>query len=170
MKNRFKLYLLLLIVTAGCQNQSEEKKTPEKKDYISKEIRTGGYRLTMQLPSSPVVKGAYDVSFNEERGELNIKNGAEFGLIIYEDESQLEATKNQINQHPYYSVEVVEESDSTLLYRFYVDGSPKDLWHFYAERKIGQPLTLFKSNDQMEFTEFYARKMLASALTTEQLP
>jgi hypothetical protein len=148
---------------SGSSTKSETKKV-EKPQWVEIDANTGGYNLQIFAPLPEITKGEATVTFMENTGELNISTGEYFNYSLYEDESQMETTINDIKHHPFYNVEIVEQTDSTLLYRFYVEGMNKENWHFYAERSLGQPLLIVRSNSDMMFSEFYARKMMDSAL------
>jgi len=136
----------------------------ENQQWTSVESREGGYALKVFIPTPDIVNGATKIEYLEDRGELRVMAGEEFNFIIYEDESQMNMILNEINGHPFYKVEIVEQTDSTLLYRYFLENGSKEIWHFYSERSLGQPLLMIRSNQSGDFNEFYARKMFESSL------
>ena len=141
----------------------------EKEQWTVLEARDGGYALQIFVPTSEIVKKEPKIEYVENMGELRIVAGEEFDYYIYEDESQMNMILNEIKSHPFYKVEIIEQTDSTLLYRFFLEIENKEVWHFYSERSLGQPLLMIRSNQNGHFNEFYARKMLESSLKLTSL-
>lgn len=136
----------------------------EKEQWTVLEARDGGYALQIFVPTPEIVKEEPKIEYVENRGELWVVAGEEFEYYIYEDESQMNMILNEIKSHPFYKVEIVEQTDSTLLYRYFLENENKEVWHFYSERSLGQLLLMIRSNQNGDFSEFYARKMLESSL------
>jgi hypothetical protein len=148
-------------VDSNAKTKNVEK---EKQQWTVVEAREGGYSLQVFVPTPEIVKGEVKIEYLEDRGELKVVAGEVFDYIIYEDESQMNMILNEINNHPFYKVEIVEQTDSTLLYRFFLEDRSKEVWHFYSERSLGQPLLMIRSNHNGDFNEYFARKMLESSL------
>ena len=146
---------------SGTKTKNVEK---DKQEWIVVEANEGGYALQVFIPYSEKVKNEINVEYLEDSGELKVVAGVDFDYSLFEDESQMNMVLNEIENHPFYKVEIVEQTDSTLLYRFFLDDGSKEVWHFYSERSLGQPLLLIRSNQNGMFNEFYARKMLESSL------
>ena len=166
-----KIFLAAILVSAfwACESESgntEKAKTNEKvkPQWVEMEALAGGYALNVFVLVSEVAKNEAKIEYLEDTGELMVSTGEHFDLLMYEDESQMESTLNEIKNHPFYDVEIIEQTDSTLLYRYFIENRDNDNWQFYAERSLGLPLLLVRSNNDGVFKEFYARKMLESAL------
>jgi hypothetical protein len=167
MKTNILIVAVLLSIFWACGTESSTKSETiivEKPQWVEIDANTGGYNLQIFVPILEIVKGEPSIKFMENTGELNIRAGEYFDYSLYEDESQMETTINEIKHHPFYEVEIVQQTDSTLLYRYYVEGMDKENWQFYTERSLGNPLLIVRSNNDMIFSEFYARKMMDSAL------
>ena len=136
----------------------------DKQEWIVMEVNKGGYALKVFMPYSERIKNEANVEYLEDRGELKVVAGEDIDYSIFEDESQMNMILNEIENHPFYKVEIIEQTDSTLLYRFFMEDGSKEIWHFYSERSLGQPLLLIRSNQDGMFNEYYARKMLESSL------
>ncbi|RLD26016.1 MAG: hypothetical protein DRI54_03690 [Bacteroidetes bacterium] len=156
---------MLLACTSDPNTETETEKIEiEKELWTSVESREGGYALTVFIPTPDIVKEEAKIEYLEDRGELRVMAGEEFDYYIYEDESQMNMILNEINGHPFYKVEIIEQTDSTLLYRYFLENESKEVWHFYTERSLGQPMLMIRSNQNGDFNEFYARKMFESSL------
>jgi len=136
----------------------------EKPQWVEIDTKDGGYALNVFVPTPDITKGEARVEYLDDSGELQVNSGDNFNYSMYEDESQMGMMLNEIKNHPFYKVEIIEQTDSTLLYRYYLENGSKETWQFYAERSLGQPLLLIRSDNDGTFSEFYARKMLESAL------
>lgn len=160
---------ILISLLWACESEpgSKEKEKAsekEKPQWVEMEANAGGYALNVFVLVSEVSKSEANIEYLEDTGELRVSTGEHFDLSMYEDESQMESTLNEIKNHPFYEVEVIEQTDSTLLYRYFIEDRDNDNWQFYTERSLGQPLLLVRSNKDGIFEEFYTRKMLESAL------
>jgi hypothetical protein len=172
MKIKILLVAILISIFWACNSDPVEKSEiiiAEKPQWLEIDANTGGYNLQIFVPVPEIAKGETTVEYRENTGELNVKSGFHFDYSIYEDESQMRTILSEINHHPFYDVEIVEQTDSTLLYRFFIEDMDKETWHFYTERSLGQPLLIIRSNKDMMFSEFYARKMLESSLKITRL-
>jgi hypothetical protein len=162
------LFVALLISTFwACDSGSAEKSEiikKEKPQWVEIDGNTGGYQLQIFVPIPKIAKGETKVEYLENTGELTVIAGDYFDYSMYEDESQMEKALIEIKNHPFYKVEIVEQTDSTLLYRYFNESINKESWQFYTERSLGQPLLIVKSNKDKLFSEFYARLMLESSL------
>lgn len=136
----------------------------DKQQWATMNTNEGGYALQVFVPVYETEKEEARIEYLEDQGELRVVAGDEFDFSIFEDESQMNMMLNEIKNHPFYKVEIIEQTDSTLLYRFFLEDESKEVYHFYTERSLGQPLLLIRSNQNKEFSEFYARKMLESSL------
>lgn len=167
MNTKFFIIAILISTLWACDSgpanktKSNEKEKPQ---WVKLETKEGGYLLNIFVPTPDIAKGEVVVKYLEDSGELRVTAGAHFDYSMFEDESQMQMTLNEIRNHPFYKVEIVEKTDSTLLYRLYLENNSKETWQFYAERSLGQPLLLIRSNKAGVYSEFYARKMLESAL------
>ena len=132
----------------------------DKQQWATMNTNEGGYALQVFVPVYETEKEEARIEYLEDQGELRVVAGDEFDFSIFEDESQMNMMLNEIKNHPFYKVEIIEQTDSTLLYRFFLEDESKEVYHFYTERSLGQPLLLIRSNQNKEFSEFYARKML----------
>ena len=175
MRIKFWITVVMLSIFSACSTDSltgkNEKQDLEskKEEWINLEINEGGYNLEVPVPTPEIAKGKSISNYSEDNGELNVIAGESFNLILFDDESQMNTVLNQIKNHPFYKVEIVTQTDSTLLYRYYIENNPKEEWQIYAERSIGSPKLIVKSNKDGHFTEFYARKMLESARNIKRL-
>ena len=163
------LSILLFSCETGQEKQSKTKKEEAAPQWIEMDVNDGGYALKLFVPTVDIAKGEGQVEYLENSGELHLKAGEEFDVYMYEDDPRMQAVLNEIKHHPFYKVEIIEQTDSTLLYRYYLENLDKETWQFYAERSLGQPVLVVKSNKEGMFTEFYARLMLESALKIEPL-
>ena len=151
--------------TSNSESETETKSSDkEKEQWIVLEVKEGGYSLQVFVPIPEISKGETKIEYMEDLGELKVVAGEEFDYFIYEDESQINMVLNEINNHPFYQVEIIEQTDSTLLYRFFLEDGSNEVWHFYSERSLGQPLLMMRSNQNKDFNEYYSRKMLESSL------
>ena len=169
MNRRLIIVALVASFSWACTSNSEpETKTKnvekEKEQWTVVEVKDGGYALQVFVPIPEISKGETKIEYLEDKGELKVLAGKNFDYYIYEDESQMNMVLNEINNHPFYQIEIIEQSDSTLLYRFFLEDGSREVWHFYTERSLGQPLLMIRSNQSGDFNEFYARKMLESSL------
>ena len=169
MKLKTIIVALLLFSIWSCNSEtSTEEKVPEvevkESEWIDVETTAGGYFLSIPIPIPRIAQGEGKIEFSDVSGELDVQAGEYFGYLVYEDESQIKSTIETINNHPFYNVEIVEQTDSTLLYRLFSEQMDKEAWHFYCERSLGIPLLIVSSKQEVEYSEFYTRKMLESAL------
>lgn len=174
MKYATSLSILLLFILSSCgsdqakeNTEIEEVTTEEKNEWKEISINESGFKLQMKIPSEEITKASEEVLYDEDLGELEVKIGNTFDLLIFEDESQMEMVKNEINNHPFYKVEIVIENDSSLLYRYYSEGGSKEQWHIYVEKPSGESTLLIRSSDTEEFSEYESKKMLESALSLQ---
>jgi len=166
---KYKLILVVIITSFfwACNSNTEPETNDiqiEKEEWTVVEVRDGGYALQVFVPVPEIAKGEAKIEYLENVGELKIIVGEKIDYYMYEDESQMNMILNEINSHPFYNVEIVEQTDSTLLYRFFLEDGSNEIWHFYSERSLGQPLLMIRSNQNGNFNEYYARKMLESSL------
>jgi hypothetical protein len=169
MKQSLIIVAMFASLFLGCTSDSDSGHNDETIEndnqlWSKMDTREGGYALQVFVPTSEIEKGETKIQYLEDLGELRVVSSENFDFSIFEDESQMNIILNEINNHPFYKVEIVEKTDSSLLYRFFLEDKRKDVWHFYTERSLGQPLLLIRSNQNVEFNEFYARKMLESSL------
>ena len=160
------IFSLMFWSCASDSNKSAKTKNVdnEKKQWTAIEANEGGYALQVFVPYSEIGNEEAMVEYLVDRGELRVVAGESFDYFIYEDESQMNMVLNEINNHPFYQVEIIEQTDSTLLYRFFLEDGSNEVWHFYSERSLGQPLLMIRSTQNGDFNEYYARKMLESSL------
>lgn len=165
---------IIVATILGCTDEPGQPVTEnivekEKPLWVPLDANLGGFALKVFVPTPEIAKGESKVEYLEDSGELSVSAGEKFGLIIFEDESQMNMMLNEIENHPFYKSEIISQTDSTLLYRYYLENGNKEVWNFYTERSLGQPLLIVRSNQNMEFDEFYARKMLESSLKMTSL-
>lgn len=169
MNSKLLIIAILSLIFWACSSESDssgkaKEVDVEKQQWRAMEANEGGYALQVFVPYSENGNDEGLVEYLVDRGELRVADGEDFDYYIYEDESQMNMVLNEIANHPFYKVEIIEQTDSTLLYRFYLDDGTKEVWHFYSERSLGQPLLMIRSNQNGKFDEYYARKMLESSL------
>lgn len=169
MKQSLSMVVVFASLFLACTSDSdtgnkEEAISNDNQQWTKLDTREGGYALQVFVPTSEIEKGDTEIEYLEDLGELRVVSSENFDFSIFEDVSQMDIILNEINNHPFYKVEIIDKTDSTLLYRFFLEDKRKDVWHFYTERTFGQPLLLIRSNQNEEFNEFYVRKMLESSL------
>lgn len=181
MKSKYLFSILLIGVFWACGSENPTDKMDSdainenqivdeaENEWETIKINDGGYKLSIKIPNEKIAQGRSKVIYHEDIGELEIKVGGIYDLFILEDESQLSMVKNEIADHPFFKVEIVIENDSSLLYRYYQEEVSGDRWHIYAERKIGSAMLLIRSNNDREFSEYEAKKMLESVLSITPL-
>ena len=181
MNIKYLFSVLLIGLFWGCGNENPTDKTDSdginenqivdeaENEWETIEVNDGGYKLSIKIPNEKIAQGKSQVIYHEDIGELEVKVGGIYDLFILEDESQLSMVKNEISDHPFFKVEIVLENDSSLLYRYYQEEVVGDRWHIYAERKIGASMLLIRSNEEREFSEYEAKKMLESVLSITPL-
>lgn len=155
---------VILLVVGSCRNEkAPETEESKENEWIQQEINQAGFQFLVSVPSVDIIKKEVAYTFDEELGELWMDGGENFKLWVYEDEPHMEEKRAGIS-HPYYDTEVAIETDSTLVYRHYKEGETTSFWHVYVERSIRGTSIIIESDPEQQFNEFYARKMLESAL------
>ena len=174
MKRIYMFSALLIALIWGCgNNETTEETTTQESPAAAVETEEGwkglailesGYKFSIEVPDNSKSDSIINIDYLEDRGELEITVGNNFDIFIMEDESQMLMVKNDLKNHPFYSVEFIVENDSSLLYRLFDDEGSKEQWQMYSERKIGPTTLLIRSNETSDFSEFEAKLMLQSAL------
>ena len=139
----------------------EDEVIEEKEVWSSMEINDGGYVCSMEFPPMDQSGGEAEVFFDENSGELHIKAGKRIDLILLEDESQMNMVKNELNDHPFYSVEYSMQNDSALIYRLYDEAGGSEQWHCYAEKQSPYGKWLIRSNEEGKFSEYDVKLMMS---------
>ncbi len=176
MKRKFLYSIILLSFVWSCGNEAPVKETPpeviqeevvevEDADWDDIAVLNGGFKFSLKVPSKEIAKAQSQITFHEDRGELEIAVGEMYNLIIIEDEFQMQSVKEEIMNHPFYKVEMILENDSSLVYRYYTEGDSKEAWHIYVERNLEQSKLIIRSNSEKEFNEYETRVMLESTLS-----
>jgi hypothetical protein len=175
----YSTFILALTYACSSENKPAEKQEVDQqeeqsvqeidKDWEELSVVDGGFKLLMEVPSEKLAHGNSKVTFHDDLGELEINVGPGFDLFLMEDESQFEMRKNELTNHPFYKVEFKEMTDSTLFYRLYTADGSKDQWQIYVERHIGPSVILIRSNDAIPFSEYEAKLMYKSALSTSPI-
>jgi len=177
MKHKFLYSILLLSFVWSCGNETpkediQQEETQQEKPVEENDpewddiaVLNGGFKFSLKVPSEAIANSKSQITYHEDRGELEVSAGEMYDLFIMEDDFQMQLVKDEIMNHPFYKVEMILENDSSLVYRYYTENGSKEEWHIYAERSLGQTKLLIRSNSEKEFNEYETRKMLESTLS-----
>jgi hypothetical protein len=164
MKHTFALIIISLVLgscTSGEKEASKEVKgepaTPPDFELVT--VNHEGFELPIGIPLDYYDENELDVRFNEAVGQLEVRCGEVFHVIVLEEPGNIERHIERVETDLVFKNEMVVREDDALLYRQFLPNNDRSFWHFYVTLEYGDTEYVVKDAPLSELNEYHSRKI-----------
>lgn len=135
---------------------------------VEVDLNEYGVMASLMVPGDD--KGRLEVS-ETSWGSIEVRVGEKFGMEIVPFGLSLEEGKAELDQGGVYTIEVLEENESMILYKRTIPNAEvKDEVHFFMTHTIDGEIYELKTMADMELKEAHVREIMKSAMSMKAKP
>ncbi len=155
MKFFYPLSLLCCFLFASCNNQPANKNnlvTLNPNDSLVV-VNQGVFHFGIGLPKDLMIENDPVIEFNGATGELGIKIGESFYLVMTKEQKSIESVLGELNEEgQLFDNKIIEQTDKLIVYQQILPTGEAYFYHLYANSVVDEKWYSVKTWDLGEFT------------------